>query len=437
MVGLLLVATLSAFHALFGCVQAWLFRRLGTAALAVAPAAWVVLAEWLRTWPLGGFPWGFLGYSQHGSTRVLALAPWLGVHGLSFMLVGFAALVVAALSPGRLPARWRLAIALPAAALPWVLMAALAPPATPTADGRGSLQVAAVQGNVAQEQKWQPDQRQEILERHLLLTRRALEGGARLVVWPESSTVEQIAHSPELNRRLRRLLQPGHARALVGSVYTLPQGGYTNAAFLVDPAQGLVERYDKMHLVPFGETVPLADVLFFIKPMVTAVGDFRAGRLPGVLGKDLDLRSDARAAAQGRAATPFGISICYEIIYAHMVAEQVRQGATFLITITNDAWFGRTAAPAQHFAMAVVRAAESRRWLLRAANTGISGLVAPDGRVVAESGLFTEELIQGSVMPRHDLTFFVRHPQALVAGCVMILLFAAVLAAVWNPHGSL
>jgi apolipoprotein N-acyltransferase len=436
MVGLLLAATLAAFHALFGAVQAWLFCRLGTSALMVAPAGWVVLAEWARTWPLGGFPWGFLGYSQHGSTRVLALAPWLGVHGLSFMLVGFAALVVAIFSSRLLSLAWRVPALSALVALPFLILGIPAGVPAPEEGGDDPLQVVAVQGNVPQEDKWQQARHSEIMERHLAMTRKALEGGARLVVWPESSTVEQIARSPELQHRLRGLLGPHQARALVGSVYSLPAGGYTNAAFLVDPVDGLAERYDKMHLVPFGETVPLRDLLFFIEPMVEAVGDFQPGRVPGVLGRDLDLRNGQVTSGQGRQGTPFGVAICYEVIYAHMVAEQVRQGATFLTTITNDAWFGRTAAPAQHFAMAVVRAAETRRWLLRAANTGISGLVAPDGRVVAASELFTTAMIQGSITPRHDLTFFVRHPHALVMGCVMILLLAAVLAAVWNPHGG-
>jgi apolipoprotein N-acyltransferase len=425
LVGLLLVGTLAAFHALFGALQAWLFSRLGLLALMAAPAGWVVMAEWCRTWPLGGFPWGFLGYSQHDSAGILALAPWLGVHGLSFLLVSFAAMVVGIFASTSLSPVQRGAALLSLPGLLWLLVGVVASGSPATPEPGLPIPVAAIQGNVAQEDKWDDARRGEILERHLDMTRQALEHGAKLVLWPESSTAEQIASSPELRLRLGKLLQDHQARALVGSVYTQPDGGYTNAAFLVEPGGRLADRYDKMHLVPFGETVPLSDLLFFIKPMVKAVGDFQAGRLPGVMGRE-----------PGAEDAAFGIAICYEIIYSHMVAEQVRLGASFLTTITNDAWFGRSAAPAQHFAMAVMRAAETRRWLVRAANTGISGLVAPDGRVVAASDLFTIALIEGQVTPRHDLTFFVRHPQALVIGCVMILFFAAVLAVVWNPHGG-
>ncbi|TDI31904.1 MAG: apolipoprotein N-acyltransferase [Acidobacteria bacterium] len=431
LVGLLLVVVLAGFHALFGAWQAWLHGRLGLAALLAAPAGWVLLAEGLRNWPLGGFPWGFLGYSQHGIPGMLRLAPWIGVSGLSLVLVGFSALSVAAFSPGKRAIWRRTGLLLVALILVLVLL-----PAWPLPPAAGEpLTVAAIQGDVRQDEKWQDSRRVEILDRHLDLTRRALAGGARLILWPESSTVEQLSESPALRARLGNLLRPSGARAIVGSVYRLPGGGYTNAAFLVDSQGSLLERYDKVHLVPFGETVPLAGLLFFVKPLVEAVGDFRPGKTVGLMGHDLDLRRSTVARSGAGEATPFGMSICYEIIYGSMVAEQVRRGATFLTTITNDAWFGRTAAPAQHFAMAVLRAAETRRWLVRSANTGISGLVAPDGRVVQATGLFVPALVQGTLVPRRDLTFYVRYPQALSQACVMILLLAAALAAFWNPHG--
>jgi len=431
LVGLLLVVILAGFHALFGAWQGWLHTRLGLAALVAAPAGWVFLAEWLRNWPLGGFPWGFLGYSQHGVPGMLRLASWGGVSGLSFVLAGFSALSVAAFSPGKL-ASWRRSGLLLVA----LLLALLMPQAwSVTSTGGEPLAVAAIQGNVTQDEKWQAARRDEILERHLALTRLALAGGAHLILWPESSTVEQISRSLPLQKRLRDLLAPTGAWAVVGSVHQLAGGGYTNAAFLVDPRGGLSQRYDKIHLVPFGETVPLAGLLFFIKPLVEAVGDFRPGETVGLMGMDQDLRLTLGAGSGPGETTPFGMSICYEIIYGSMVAEQVRQGATFLTTITNDAWFGRTAAPAQHFAMAVVRAAETRRWLVRAANTGISGLVAPDGQVVRATDLYVPALVQGTLVPRKDLTFYVRHPQAVTGACVMILFLAAALAAFRNPHG--
>ena len=235
-IGLLLVMVLAGFHALFGAWQAWLHVRLGMPALLAAPAGWVLLAEWLRLWPLGGFPWGFLGYSQHAVPGMLRLSSWGGVSGLSFLLVSFSALSVAAFSPGK-HAGWR-RTGLLLVALTLVLLLRPAWPVVPAAGE--PLAVAAIQGNVRQDEKWQVARREEILERHMALTRRALAGGARLVLWPESSTVEQISASLPLQLRLRSLLQPTGARAIVGSVYRRPDGGYTNAAFLVDPEENLL-----------------------------------------------------------------------------------------------------------------------------------------------------------------------------------------------------
>jgi len=389
-VGALLVAVLACFHALFGASQAWLYGRLGPGALLVAPAAWVVIAEWLRLWPVGGFPWGYLGYTQHASRIFLPLAPWTGVFGLSFLLASVNAAACGALAPlgARRPRRFR-AISLAVGSV-LLLAAAGAGSRAKVPAEEASIPVAAIQGNVLQGQKWQAENRGTILRRHLDMTEEAARSGARLILWPESSTLDLL-------ERLAGIARRHNVALLLGSVHRLPEGGYTNAAFLLTARKGLSDRYDKIHLVPFGETVPLRSVLFFIEPLVEAVGDFTPGADPSPLGRDLLL------AGEDGPATPFGVAICYEVIYPHLVARQVRAGATFLTTITNDAWFGRTSAPAQHFAMAAFRAAETRRWLVRAANTGISGLVAPSGRVV-------------------------RHPHAVPGACVIILALAATAA---------
>ncbi len=427
-VGALLVAILALFHALFGAVQAALFRRLGDGALLAAPAAWVVLAEWLRLFPVGGFPWGYLGYTQHRSPGLLQLAPWGGVFGLTLLVVAVNAAACAALTslassrprPGRL-AWGALALALPLGGA--VLGRAALPLPVPDAP---ALPVAIVQGNVPQDQKWQVDNRQEILDRHLRLTEQAAAGGARLILWPESSTLEEIETSPALRDSLAAIARRHRASLVVGSIHREGEGRYTNAAFLMGPDGELAGRYDKIRLVPFGETVPLRRLLFFVGPLVEAAGDFTPGTRPGVLGRGIPPGEGVPA--------PFGVAICYEVTYPDLVAAQVREGASFLTTLTNDAWFGRSAAPTQHFVMAVMRAAESRRWLLRAANTGISGVVGPDGSVHQTTPLFETALVEARVVPRQDLTFAVRNPQAVPGACVMILALAALMAAAapWN-----
>jgi apolipoprotein N-acyltransferase len=421
-VGGLLAAFLAAFHGLFGAVQAWFFGRMGSAALALAPVTWVAAAEWLRMWPAGGFPWGYLGYTQHGSAALLQLAPYGGVFGLSLLVMAVNSAICGAVAPlGREPARGgrflsgSIAVALLAGS--WAAGRAASPP-----PAEGTVRVAAIQGNVPQDEKWQVANRELILARHLELTEEAARAGARFILWPESSTLERIETSGRLRSHLRAIARRYDAVVVLGSVHRRPDGRYTNAAFLLTPEDGLGDRYDKMRLVPFGETVPLRSLFFFVEPLVREVGDFAPGSDPGPLGRDL------RLAGRLAPPTPFGVAICYEVIYPQLVAAQVRAGASFLTTITNDAWFGRTAAPAQHFAMAAFRAVESRRWLLRAANTGISGLVTPRGEVIQATPLFVATVVEGSLRPRSDLTWAVRHPQAVPLACVMITLLAAAAA---------
>ena len=428
-VGGLLVLVLSLFHAAFGAVQAWLFRAGGgRAALFAAPAAWVLLCEWCRLWPVGGFPWGYLGYTQHASIPLLQAAAWGGVFGLSLLVVSVNVLLYAALaSRGAGGLRLRRAPLAAALVLPAVIWGAgwlfLRAPA-----GTGkTLSVAAIQGNVRQDEKWQGENREAILERHLKLTGQAATAGADLILWPESSTVEGIESSASLRHRLQQIADRASAAILLGSIHRLPGGGYTNAAFLLAPGRGLVDRYDKVRLVPFGETVPLRSILFFVEPLVKQVGAFTPGADARPLGRDVALGGRERGSA------PFGVAICYEIIYPQLIARQVRLGATFLTTITNDAWFGRSAAPAQHFAMAVVRAAETRRWLVRAANTGISGVVTPRGEVVVATPLFETRLVQAAIRPRNDLSWAARYPHAVPGSCVMILIAVAVTTAARRP----
>jgi apolipoprotein N-acyltransferase len=415
-VGALLVVILALFHALFGAWWCWLHGRLGDAAFLLAAPAWVVLAEWCRLWPAGGFSWGLLGYTTYRSAPILVWAPWGGVHGLSLLILSVnAGLAAAFAARGRIPRLLGGALAVVIGLAAWGIGAARA---GRLADEGEPFRVAAVQGNVLQDEKWQVANRGRILERHLALSDRAASEGARLVVWPESSTVEQVDQSAVLASRLREIAARHDTHLLVGSLHRTPRGSYTNSAFLLDGREGIIDRYDKHRLVPFGETVPLRRVLFFVEPLVEAVGNFEAGTDLRPLGRGLDL-------AGGSTPTPFGVAICYEITYPALVAALVGEGATFLVTITNDAWFGRSAAAAQHFAMAVVRAAETRRWLVRAANTGISGIVDPSGSIRESTPLFEERVIAGTVRARHDLTLAVRHPHAVPSLCVILLALAS------------
>jgi apolipoprotein N-acyltransferase len=186
-----------------------------------------------------------------------------------------------------------------------------------------------------------------------------------------------------------------------------------NSAYLVTPDGDIAARNDKVHLVPFGEYVPLKKWLPFINHLVAQVGEFKSGKKGDTL---------------KWAPADIGVLICYEIIFPELASELVANNAGLLVNITNDAWFGKTSAPYQHFSMAVFRAVENRRSLIRAANTGISGFIDPSGRVLNQSELFEKVTMTCSVpVIKNQTTFYNRHGNLLVLSCFIVLAFIIII----------
>lgn len=396
----------------------------------LAAAAWTGL-ELVQTHLLSGFPWALLGYAPGGSPALIQVAELTGVYGLSFVVVAVNGALADLMRSGR--AGWRAALAGAVVLVAVVSYGALVIPGSdPGGTSAAALRVGLIQGNVPQDQKWDAALRNELLDRHLALTRDAARRGARLVVWPESSWPDPygIERDAAAEQRLKSVASSERVAVLVGTVhvYEEPQAGappalsVSNAGVLYGAAGEWLGRYDKAHLVPFGEYLPLRRLLGFLGPLVQAVGELRAGP------PEQDL-----LAAPAAGISPFGLAICYEVIFPSIAREQVRRGATFLATITNDAWYGRTSAPYQHFAMARMRAVETRRWLVRSANTGITGIIDPWGRVVARSELFEETVITGAIRPRQGLTPYVRYGDAFAWAC---LVAGALGAAVGRRRGA-
>ena len=370
----LLVAYLALFPAFFALALHTLVVRQGRSWLWLAPIVWVA-TEYGRLAIFGGFPWVLLGYSQVTVTPVAQLASVTGVFGLSALLtLSATALAWLVLTAGS--RRW----VAPAAVAALVASIALwghqrVAAADLVASGR-SLRVGIVQGNVDQGTKWDPARADEIFARYLRLTEEVADQGARLVLWPESSTPFYFEYGAE-SQILRDLARRRGLQLLVGSdqwEQATPPRIY-NAAFLINADGTTGGVYRKVHLVPFGEYVPLKRLLFFASPLVDAVSDFA----PGTEVNTLPVTGG-----------PVSTAICYEVVYPGLIREGVQNGSALLTTITNDAWFGRSSAPWQHFAMAAMRSVEQGRYLVRAANTGISGVVDPYGRVALQSGLFVE-----------------------------------------------
>jgi apolipoprotein N-acyltransferase len=416
-VAVLVNALLVGYMGLFPAIFAVIMRRLlvrGADGLLAAPFVWVA-TELGRTYiPPGGFPWVLLGYSQASSLPVAQLASVVGVYGLSALVASVSA--AAAFTVATTSTRQRVA-ALGAVALVILMVAAWGGQRIArgywTTAGE-SLKVGVVQGNVDQEQKWNADRAATIFQDYLRMTRQAIGGGAELVVWPESATPFFFEEDHAAADRVRTLVSQARVPMLFGSDQR--EGGaaarYYNAAFLLRADGETAGVYRKMHLVPFGEYVPLRRLLFFAAPLVQAVSDFSAGNSAVVL--------------------PLGshrisVAICYEIVYPALIRQFVIGGSELLTTITNDAWFGRTSAPHQHFEQASMRAIEEGRYLVRAANTGISGIVDPYGRVQVHTGIFQPDVFVGSVRLLKAQTFYGRTGDVFAYASVLVTCLMLVL----------
>ena len=391
-VHLLFVLFLGSFIAVFAVSINGLVKRYGQIGLMFAPAVWVTM-ELGRVYLFTGFPWLLLGYSQVPFLALAQVACIVGVLGASILVAAVIGSVSYSLI-GRGNARGLPVIVTGTVFLMVFAFGILRLERSVLLNEGTSLTVAAVQGNVSQDDKWDRTKRDAILTTYLRQTREAAAAGAELIVWPEAATQFPLADD-QRSQMIRSTARMTSTHLLVGTteIESDEQTRYYNAAHMVGPSGETTGVYRKQHLVPFGEYVPLQEALFFVSPLVEAVGSFSAGRSS----QALPINNDRISAA-----------ICYEIIYPGLVRELVLAGAELLTTMTNDAWFGLTAAPHQHFQMARMRAIEQGRYLVRSANTGISGVVDPYGRVIIQSALFEEAVLVNEARLLTGVTFYGR-----------------------------
>ncbi|MBI4537554.1 MAG: apolipoprotein N-acyltransferase [candidate division NC10 bacterium] len=418
---LLLCAVLAGYHAAFawllsigrawfGC-PAWLVPGL-------AAGLWTAL-EMLRTILFSGFPWALFGYSQYRHETIRLLASLVGVYGISALLVWLNAAVAEGIralrcpQPGAHRGRVVLAILTPAAALFAGSLGYGAAFWRDAATGP-ALTVALLQGNIDQSLKWERSYQGETLAVYEELARRVARARPALVVWPETAVPFFLRYEKELGGRVVRFVAATGIPMLLGSPDVGPDRRLYNAAFLLDGSGTIRGRYDKRHLVPFGEYVPLQPLFFFLDKLVVGIGDFGRGE---------------EATLLPLGAARFGTMICYEVIFPAEVREFVRRGAQFLVNITNDAWFGKSGAPYQHLAMAAMRAVENGTYLVRAANTGVTAVVTPSGEIRQATSLFTRAAVVATIRLREGETPYARYGDVLPWACVVglggyLLLFA-------------
>jgi apolipoprotein N-acyltransferase len=401
-----LVAYLACFPAVFSLVVRRLVLARGRTAILWSPFVWVA-TEAARGY-LTGFPWGVLGYSQARALPIAQFASVGGVYSVSLLLVAVSAALVVALGRKYVPLIMVLVLVVVAGV--WGSRRIAASVLTRSGE---PVRVGLVQGNVDQAMKWDPASAARIFGDYIRQTRQAILEGAALVLWPESSTPFMFEEDPPGAAQLQALARQAKVTLIFGSdqIERGPTTRLYNSAFLVRPDGTTGGVYRKMRLVPFGEYVPMQSLLFFAQPLTEQIGTFTPGLRPQLL------------SANGHAVS---VAICYEVVYPALVRQFVVEGSELLTTITNDAWFGETSAPYQHFEQASMRAIENGRYLVRAANTGISGIVDPYGRVLQRTDIFQPAVSIGDARFLTTTTFFTRHGE-LVAYLAVVLTLVSVM----------
>ena len=430
----------STFFGGFGLAMGWAARRSPGWALALSPFLWVAM-EWARTYLITGFPWNLLGYAVQ-SPGVRQIAAMTGVYGLSFLAVATSALLAGVLlSPRRAPAGLALA--------GWLAVLLLAqgklapPPATV-----GKELAILVQPNVplddAELEGWIPWRDPTQLQRLVQFSVNAVEqfsptahsahspGTAAvdhppLLIWAENPAPFFFTRDPVFRNAMENLARQTHAIVIANTIIPLDARGdtITNSAFTLDPEGREVSRYDKIHLVPFGEYVPWWALPGLVHKITSEVGNF----VPG--------SSYPVAESPGGA---IGVFICYEAIIPQLARKLVAGGAGVLVNISNDAWYGDSAAAYQHLEMARLRAIENHRYLLRATNNGLTTMIDPYGRVLEEIPRYQRMVMPARFNFETRQTFYSAHGDVFAWLCAVIaaLMLAATLrrALPGRPFGA-
>ncbi len=417
-----LALAFGVFLAGFGALQAHLFAAFGPRSLLLAPFVFVT-CEFSREYLLFGFPWCLLGYSQVNFVELIQVASFTAVHGVSFLLAAASA-GVAHVFLARSPFERRLGLTLPALLISGAMGFGHSQLQRHVSED-AELSVGVIQASIPQDQKWEAALLQSNLDRHLALSEQAIRRGARLIVWPESAIAYELDQYPQVLERVAALTSTEAVFLLAGNDDRErdPSGmvrSYVGAK-LISPRGDIVMRYHKMRLVPFGEYLPLPDFLDRLLPvqrLVENVSDFTPGTDP-VTGEAFGVS--------------IGAFICYEAIFPSLVRRFPMNGAQVLFNLTNDGWYGTSAAPYQHYAMARFRAVENHRYLVRAANTGISAIIDPFGRELGRTELMEQTALVGEIRALSELTFYSRYGDVFAWSVCAVSVIGAILAAFLGP----
>lgn len=424
-ISIILTMLMAAYCALYPATICSLVRVAEShnipAALSL-PVLWVS-GEFLRAYMLTGFPWALLGYSQYKTLPLIQIADTTGVYGVSFMIV---------LVNVFLYQLWRWVRGKDGAKAPLLhgavtllllfITVGYGFVSLNRVDSGKEVKVALAQGNIPQDIKWNPAYQEETVAIYERLSRMTKQAPVDLIVWPESSLPFFFQFEKKYADRISALALELATPLIVSSPAVEKKDGrerLLNSAFLIDSSGAAVGRWDKNHLVPFGEYVPMAKMLPFVNKMVQGIGDFAAGESLKAI--------DSTA---GR----LGVLVCFEGILPEISRGFVRDGARMLVNITNDAWFGDSSAPYQHLSMTVFRAVENRVPLVRSANTGITAFIDSRGHILGMTRLFREDLLSGHVRLGDRVAFYTRFGDLFAWSCSLLSL--ALLLYLFAKRGS-
>ena len=418
----LLASVLALFIALFAAAVTAAGRK-PAGCLTLIPLIWVAL-EYVRSFIFSGFPWELLGYSQYNRLQLIQISDIFGVYGLSAILAFVnGAIVITLLHLTK--KQWRQTDITKRLAAGSMIASILGAALTLTY-GHFRLQaidsfiaaapktrISVIQANIDQAIKWDPAFQIKTIKKYNQLSALANKQQPDLIVWPESATPFYFLYDSGPTKMVFEGIRQSGTDYLIGSPSFVRTDGvvqYFNSAYLIIPEEKSLKKYDKAHLVPFGEYVPFKKWLPFLGKMVAQVGDFRTGKI----GQTLPWHG-----------VQLGVQICYEIIFPGLSRAMTKNNASILVNITNDAWFGKTSGPYQHFSMTVFRAVENRRALVRSANTGISGFIDPAGRILAATELLQDAVATRTVPLLKEKSIYTKIGDLFAQACLLVVLMVA------------
>lgn len=396
---LLFVLYLSLYIGCYTAAISAIEKRMSVPIYLSAPIVWALL-EYLRGVALTGFPWSFLAHSQHNFLAFIQVASITGTYFISFLIAAINCIIFFVVLKKSISKVYIIVILIMVAASVIFGLVRL------QTLQEGKLTTAIVQGNIRQDVKWDNNFKLKTIQAYYQNTLKN-GGDVDFFVWPETALPLVFNEEVYINQHIKALPPMVNSLLLFGTIWKDRNGKLYNSSYVIGKNGDVNGIYNKAHLVPFGEYTPLVRYLPFLQKITAQGAGFASGE-----GHDPIITSLGKV----------GILICYEGVFPYITNATVSRGAQFLVNLTNDAWYERTSAAYQHLAFYVFRAVETDRYVLRAANTGISAIIDPRGNITARTPIFEERVLKGNFALRDNLTFYVSHGDYFILVSFLFLL---------------